>query len=106
MFSASNDIRQYSKPGNIPTDGCNSIYFENQGDVTAIINNVWRLIPGQARSLNQLDPRVIDSTNYYISFDASDPYTTGTNKNLVVIPTFIIDQQNKSGNGHGSIVCN
>lgn len=106
MFSASNDIRQYSKPGNIPTKGCNSIYFENQGDVTAVINNIWRIVPGDARSLNQLDPRVIDDTLYYISFDTTDPFTTGTNQNLVVIPTFIITPSNKSGNAHESGICN
>jgi len=106
MYSATNDIRQYSKPGNIPTKGCNSIYFENQGNVTAIINNIWRIVPGDARSLNQLDPRVNDDTLYYISFDQTDPFSTGTTQNLVVIPTFIIDSSNKSGNANESGICN
>lgn len=106
MFSANNEIRQYTKPGNIPTEGCNSIYFENQGNVTAVINNVWLIRPGQARSLNQLDPRVYDDTNYYISFNLTDPFTTGTTKNLVVIPSFIIEKQNKSVSRYESGTCN
>lgn len=96
MYSANNDIRQYSKAGNIPTQGSNSIYFENQGNVTAVINNIWKIRPGEARSLSQINPEVVDETNYYISFDLTDPFTTGTTNNLIVIPCFIISKKNKS----------
>lgn len=85
MKKVNNDFRQYAKNGSIATSRTNSVGFDNQGTVTAFINNIWRIKPGEFKSLSQLIPDVIDDTRYEVSFSLTDPYTTGTEKNLVVI---------------------
>ena len=68
--------------------------FDNCGDVTVYINNIWRIKPGELKSLSQLIPDVIDGTRYQVTFSLTDPFTTGTNKNLVVISSVYADAPN------------
>ena len=95
MIRVINQIRPYSKTGDtIATDNCNSIGFDNCGDVTVFINNIWRIKPGEFKSLSQLIPDVIDGTRYQVSFSLADPFTTGTTQNLVVITSVYADAPN------------
>jgi hypothetical protein len=102
---AVNDLQTYSKAGNLKTKGCNSILFFNQGDVTILINNVLRIVPGNSFSINQVMPNVLDETAYMVSFLLTDSATTGTNQQLVTICTFVTFPSQKL-NPNGPNNCN
>lgn len=101
MNSATNDIQQYVKAGNIQSKGCNSIMFFNQGDVTAIVNRVIKIRPGMSFSLNQVDPAIMDQTTYQVMFDLTDAFTTGVDQNLAVITTNIFTVNNINNGASG-----
>jgi len=98
MITATNDIQQYVKAGNINSKGCNSILFFNQGDVTAVINGVIKIRPGMSFSLNQTDSTIQDETTYQVRFDGADSLSTGTDQNLAVISTYIFTPNENNGN--------
>ena len=86
-------LRPYSKNGVIDiTQNANAIQFRNQGNITAIINNVLIIAPGESESINHVDPRVKDGTRWNVSFDVTNNYrlnTTGTiGSYLLVMATF------------------
>lgn len=72
-------------PQKVLTKGINSICFENQGEATAIINNALKVAPGTSKSISQVDPRIIDETDYEVKF-------TGNGTREVVVITTKINQ--------------
>jgi len=94
MIRVVNKFEQYGKDTFLSTEYSNSMAFDNCGDVTVYINNIWRIKPGELKSLSQLIPDVIDGTRYQVTFSLTDPFTTGTNKNLVVISSVYADAPN------------
>jgi hypothetical protein len=95
MIRVVNDFRQYNTNAVISTQNSNSVGFDNCGDVTVYINNIWRIKPGEFKSLSQLIPDVIDGTRYNVSFAPLDPFSTGTDQNLVVITSIYADNPNQ-----------
>jgi len=98
------DIRTYVKAGVIATKESNAIAFDNQGDVTAIINKTWKVRPGQVKSISYIDPAIIIETDYRVDFDLTDAFTTGTDNNLCVICSFI-QLPNPKNNFNGPDTC-
>lgn len=85
MKKVFNTIRPYVVAGNLVTRGANAIMIKNEGNVTAKINGLITIEPGQALHIAQVDSKVEDWTQYDLSFDASHPASTGTNKLIVVL---------------------
>jgi hypothetical protein len=51
---------------------CNAVVFKNSGDRVAIINDTWRLDPGdETPTISTGHPDVVDLTEYTIAFDAT-----------------------------------
>lgn len=87
-MKANNEIRPYTAAGTIISKGCNAIAFVNQGDITAMINGSLKIAPGATFAIGQTDKLVSDETTYTLNFVAGIE-GEGTNRNLVVITTFL-----------------
>lgn len=93
----------YSVNGQLRTEGTCSIAFDNSGDVTFFVNNIWRIVPGQFKSLNDFLPDVKRKTQFTITFAPSDPATTGTNQLAVVITNKYNLLTDKNGNNVSTV---
>lgn len=73
---------------------CNAVVFKNSGDRVAVINDTWRLEPGdESPTISTGHPDVVDETEYTIAFDASSG-GTGPLVNVIYTQTMPITSKN------------
>jgi hypothetical protein len=71
---------------------CNAIVFKNSGDRVAVINDTWRLEPGdETPTISTGHPDVVDMTEYSISFDVSSG-GTGPLVNVIYTQTTSLEK--------------
>jgi len=92
-------FKPFGKNSNFkPDGGCGAIVFKNTGDMPAIINDVWRLEPGdETPTISTGHPDVVDITEYSVAFDES---AGGTSKSVTAIYTQTVPITIKSGAAH------
>jgi hypothetical protein len=80
------------------TPKCSAIVFKNAGDRVAIINDIWRLEPGdETPTISTGHPDVVDMTEYTIAFDVSSG-GTGPLVNIMYTETTPIALKNGANN--------